>query len=251
MGNDACRKFQGAESMTATIQGLLKNFGLLFVTAGIVLAGMEYFYSATATPATAQIVEIGRSCEKHTCVSGNCRWRRFKCAHEAALIAEVTKVRRKKHAKLSFGNGSEPLTAWASFSKLELRSNAAVGDKLPILYRGPAPYYVTLPLSVSHIETGIKSLLLGLVLLYAARRFAKTAQQGQSGQSSQLGKSGRNPQPHKKGTTASGTSVNPSAATVAKRPPIIPNPFASRPDRAPGYISKPRQNVVQRNKSWF
>lgn len=241
--------------MKAKFQRLAKMFGLLFLVTGIALPSMEIFDAATATPTTASIVKLGQTCEKRTCEFGNCRWRRFKCVKEAALIAEGTKVRRKKHAKLAFGNGTEPKTAWASYSKLKLRANAKIGDRVPILYRGPAPYYVALYPSFSHVGTGIKATLFGLFLLYAAGQFGRSGQSGQPGKTGQPGKSGSNPQPHRQthrqAPSPSATPENTPATSVAERPPLIPNPFSSRPDRAPSYTSKPRQNVVQRNTSWF
>lgn len=228
--------------MKTKIVSLVRLFGLLFVMTGLVLPGMDIFDAATATPATARIVKLGQTCERRTCEAGTCRWRRYKCAQEAALIAEGMKVRRKKHAKLEFGNGAEPLTAWASFSKLELPRTTAVGDTLPILYRGPAPYYVTLPPSFLLLGIGINSLMLGLVLLYATGQVAKAGQPGQLSGSSQG---------QKLSPLETGTRENTSRTSVAKRPSLVPNPFAAGPDRAPCYISNPRQNVVQRNKSWF
>ncbi len=229
--------------MKAKFQRLAKIFGLLFVMAGIVLPGMELFDAATATPATAQIVKFGRTCEKRICEIGKCRWQRFKCQEEAALITEGTKVRRKRHAKLSFGNGTEPMTAWASFSKLKLRRSTKIGDSIPILYRGPAPYYVSLRPSFSNVGTGINCALFGLFLLYVGGQLGRTAPSVRGpGQA----------RPHSNpGASPAGYPADTPAATAATRPTLIPNPFASRPDRAPAYTSKPRQNVVQRNKSWF
>ena len=150
----------------------LRSLGWLLAFAGLIMPGMLIIDHFTATPTRASIAEVGHHCEKRVCLLGRCNWERIECATMDALSATGQEVRHKRRAKVAFQSDEGKSEAWASYTKLKLKS-PKVGDKIDILYRGPAPYYIAPPFSYEDAGIGLVVSLLGGLLLVLTGRWRK------------------------------------------------------------------------------
>lgn len=148
---------------------MIRNLGWLLAVAGLIMPGLLIFDEFTTTPTRATVVEIGYVCEKRVCLLGRCNWQREKCRNLDALSAAGEEVRRKPRAKVEFQTDEGLAEVWAHYTKLNLQS-AKVGDEVDVLYRGPAPYYVSAPYSHLQAALGLLVSLLGGIILVVTGR---------------------------------------------------------------------------------
>lgn len=219
------RRGDGREKVKTLLKTYSKYIGWLLLLAGLVLPGMEAFDSLTCQSATARIVSIGESCEQKQQFAGRTSWRRFSCEKWQDAIASGVRVKKVNHAKLSFATTKGPATAWARFSKLELRQ-AKVGDTLPILYRGEGTVYVTTPFSLENVSMGLMISLVGLMMLIATSERVAFARKPAHDVASDTRQIASNP-----------------GQTAATR--LVTNKVVTTPSNGG------RPGAVQRNKSWL
>ena len=150
------------------------GFGWLLTLAGLILPGMQVLDAITTKPAVAKIEKLGRTCSKQVCTLGKCRWKRISCKTARTLETTGVEIRYRPMAKLAFAIEDGTATAWASYSKLEIKQ-ARIGDRLAIIYRGPKPYYVARPFSLAQSTGGLLITIVGLMLLASGRNTSKQA----------------------------------------------------------------------------
>ncbi len=148
---------------------MIRNLGWLLAFAGLIMPGMLIFDEFTTTPVRATITEVGYVCEKRVCLLGRCNWQREKCSELDGSSAAGEEVHRKPRAKVEFQTDEGMAEVWARFTKLNIE-RAKVGDEVDVLYRGPAPYYVSAPFSHLQAALGLLVSLLGGVLLVITGR---------------------------------------------------------------------------------